>query len=190
MYSFFLIGILIITFFLWGAWGISSEQKDGKAKLAGLKKTVAMFIITCAIGAFYYKTQQVATIKNVINIKGVKCAVDTANHPVDTLEYVIMRCAFSKARTKYQEINKITGNPGLEYNEQTFGENEGGTGFAIRFKMDTIYPVKKLIDLETYGIEEEKYKGVYHIYHYDYMCTTIQSFNPISYICLEKIMVL
>ena len=111
-----IIGLFLIAVFLWGAWGISSEEKDGKAKLAGLKKTVAMLFITLAIGAFYYKTYQVATIKNVIKVKGIKCAVDSTNSPADTLDYVIIRCAFTKTGTKYQRINEITGNKNIEYN--------------------------------------------------------------------------
>lgn len=182
---FFSIAFILVILFIWGAWGISSEEIDEKTQKASRNKTAVMFIITLAIAAFYYKTYNVATMKNVIKIKGIKCAVDSFENSVDTIDYVIIRSSFTDAGTKYHRINEITGENYFEYGEGAYG-NTGGSGFAIRYKIDSLFPIKKISDYELYGIDPQEYEHSDHVYHYEYMASYLPTLVPYSFVAIEK----
>jgi len=97
--------ISIVTFLIvllfWGTWGLSSEEIDGKLDKASFGKTIILFFLTLAVSVFYVKTYNVATIKNIVKVKGINCSIDSNKNIVDTLEYLILRCSFTKDHNKH-----------------------------------------------------------------------------------------
>ena len=79
------ISALITIFFL----GKTSKEVDDKTKRASWFRTFVYFALTVLFGIFFYRSFQVATITNSIEISTLRCAVDSLNHPKDTIEKLI-----------------------------------------------------------------------------------------------------
>lgn len=173
-----IVTILIVLLF-WGTWGLSSEEKDEKVDKASLGKTFLLLFLTIAVGVFYVKTYNVATIKNIIKIKGIRCSMDSCNNIVDTLEYAILRCSFSKEYSKHNGISKITEE---KYFDNYIDINSKGGGFEglLSFKTDRNFPIRSFGAFSDYNIDEGKYKYSNHVYHYEFMANRIQSINPFA----------
>ncbi len=76
------ISILITIFFL----RKSSKEVDDKTKNASWARTCIYLILTIIFGIFYYKTFQVATIVNKVEITSLRGHEDSLLHSTDTIE--------------------------------------------------------------------------------------------------------
>jgi len=173
--------ISIVTFLIvllfWGTWGLSSEEIDGKLDKASFGKTIILFFLTLAVSVFYVKTYNVATIKNIVKVKGINCSIDSNKNIVDTLEYLILRCSFTKDHNKHNKITKITGE---KYFDEYYDVNSMGGGFEglIRYNTDRDAPVRTFGKYSDYDIDENNYIYSNHVYHFEFMGNKIPTINP------------
>lgn len=167
------ITILIILLF-WGTWGLSSEEKDEKRSKASLGKTSLLLVLTIVVGVFYVKTYNVATVKNIIKIKGVNCALDSNKHVLDTLDYIIISSSFSQDSSKQKTISQITGE---KYFEDYIETGSKGGGFDALIHFNTLNAVNSFGDYRDYKIDDYKYHKD-HLYHYEFMSNSIPTINP------------
>lgn len=172
--------ISVITFLIvllfWGTWGLSSEEKDEKRSKASFGKTGLLLVLTIAVGVFYVKTYNVATVKNIIKIKGVNCALDSNRHIIDTLDYLIISSSYSKEYSKHNTISQITGE---KFFEDYIDTGTKGSGFdaLIHYNTDSLIAVAPYGDYTDYKSDDYKYHKD-HLYHYEFMSNMIPTINP------------
>lgn len=170
-----IVTILVVLLF-WGTWGLSSEEKDEKRSKASLGKTSLLFVLTIAVGVFYVKTYNVATVKNIIKIKGINCALDSNKHVLDTLDYLIISSSYTREDSKQKTISQITGE---KYFEDYIETGTKGSGFdaLIHYNTDGLNAVVPYGDYTDYKSDDYKYHKD-HLYHYEFMSNSIPTINP------------
>ena len=116
----YIITILITLFFL----KKSSKEVDEKTNNSSWARTFLYLILTVIFGIFYYRTFQVATIVNQVEITSLRSFVDSLNNPADTIEYLRINNNF-KALGSYKNLyfDRIKNNK--EYS------SDGGVDFTF-----------------------------------------------------------
>lgn len=129
----FFISILITIFFL----RKSSKDVEDKTLNACWARTLIYLILTIIFGVFYYKTFQVATIVNKVEINTLRGFVDSLKHSTDTIEYLHIYNNFKTLgsyKNPYFEIKK--------------NDNENSTDGGVEFKFAAAETSKYLFENE------------------------------------------
>ena len=107
-------------------WGKTSTKTLEKILNASKLRTFIYGFLTFVVAVFVYKTYQVATIYNIVQVSGVRQAYDPSGHVVDTVKnlYIIHKLAensmqqnnlYAKEKGNYsshKEINELINHGG------------------------------------------------------------------------------
>lgn len=164
----YFIAIIVALFF----WGNSTKDKEEKTKYASITKTLIFLVFSIAIGVFYYKTCQVATIYNAIEVKGVrvsKMSNDSVNHVSDTVSIIVVRNAFSSGGIYDREFSKY-----IDSKEKNAG------GVFINVDMHNKSPYTICSEPSYNNVSNQiPFDSVGHVYMFSTYSTRIPSLIPL-----------
>ena len=172
----YFISILITIFFL----RKSSKEVDDKTKNASWARTLIYFILTIIFGFFYYKTFQVATIVNNVEITTLRGFVDSLYHTADSIEYLNIYNNFKTLgsyKNPYFDIIKndkeYSSNGGVEFK---FAPAETSKYYKIEDKRIFSDSIKRDIE-KTIGKAIDSKTGP--IYKLSFFSTSVPNFIPV-----------
>lgn len=76
-------------------WGKSTKEVEEKTRRASKLKTFAYFVLSVVVGMFFYKTYQVSTIYNVIQVNAIRASYDSNGNIVDSIPKIEIFNRFS-----------------------------------------------------------------------------------------------
>lgn len=169
------ISALITIFFL----GKTSKEVDDKTKRASWFRTFVYFALTVLFGIFFYRSFQVATITNSIEISTLRCAVDSLNHPKDTIKELIIGNNFMPLGSyKNPMIDELKRDSSYSENggiEIMFQHSDFSIG-DVKNRIGLSDSVKKEIESKT-GKEISTETGA--IYHLNFISSSLPRFIPL-----------
>lgn len=127
----YFVSILITVFFL----RKSSKEVDDKTKNASWVRTLIYLFLTIIFGIFFYKTFQVSTIVNKVEITTLRGFVDSLHHTADTIEYLDINNNFKTLgsyNNPYFDIMK---------NNNDYS-SDGGVGFKFAASESSKYMIE------------------------------------------------
>lgn len=131
-----IISFLIIIFLL----EKSSKGMEKKTKRSSWFRTLVYLFLTLIIGFFFYRSSQVATIINDVEIRCLRGVEDSLHHSLDTIEFVLIANDF-KTLGSYR-------NPYIDYLKITTSYYEGG-GVQVSLQKKSLAGVVKNRDSLT-----------------------------------------
>ena len=171
----YFISILITIFFL----GKSSKEVDDKTKNASWARTCIYLILTIIFVIFFYKTFQVATIVNKVEITTLRGFVDSLHHTADTIEYLDINNNFKTLgsyKNPYFDIMK---------NNNDYS-SDGGVGFKFAASESSKYmiedkwgfsdSIKRNIEVLTGKAIDSKTGPIYKL---EFFSTSVPSLIPV-----------
>ena len=166
----------LITFFFLGK---TSKEVEEKTNRASWFRTFIYFTLTVIFGIFYYRSFQVATISNSIEISALRCCVDSLNNPKDTIQGLIIGNNF-KSLGSYK-------NPMIEeWAKDTNYSKDGGVFIKFQDPVFSTGVVKNRIGLSDSikaEIESKTGKAIStetgDIYHLIFVSSSLPKFIPI-----------
>ena len=120
----------IVAVFIWGKTSIKKIEKILKASWI---RTSIYGFFTIVVCVFFYKTYQVATVYNMIQITGFKQACDSSNQVLDTVRN--MRIVHKLASSSMQQSELYTNEFKKISNHQELNQiinKVGGAYFVVR----------------------------------------------------------
>lgn len=81
--------LLLAAFVAFFFWGKASKDVEEKTKIAHPAKILLYFILSFVVGVFFYKSYQVATISDLIDVRGINEGTDTLGNVTDTVQMII-----------------------------------------------------------------------------------------------------
>ncbi len=166
----------LITFFFLGK---TSKEVEEKTNRASWFRTFIYFTLTVIFGIFFYRSFQVATISNSIEISALRCCVDSLDNPKDTIQEIMIGNQF-KSLGSYK-------NPIIDQWAKDSNYCKDG-GVSIMFQ-DPVYStdvVKNRIGLSDSikaEIESKTGKAISmetgDIYHLNFVSSSLPRFIPI-----------
>jgi hypothetical protein len=181
--------IIIAVFF----WSRATKEVEEKTQLASRARTALYFVLLIVVGIFYYKTYQVATIYNYVNVESWRETRDSLNNTCDTVTNITITNRFSSGGIFNREVDKYKStisnssnyNPinieigthvGQSYHYETRKGHENELIYKAPF--DNLGPVYKVTTITTavpsfipvfYTFEEPfKYRDLkYNLYYLD-----------------------
>ena len=172
----YFISILITIFFL----RKSSKEVDDKTKNASWARTLIYFILTIIFGFFYYKTFQVATIVNNVEITTLRGFVDSLYQTADSIEYLNIYNNFKTLgsyKNPYFDIIKndkeYSSDGGVEFK---FAPAETSKYYKIEDKRIFSDSIKRDIE-KTIGKAIDSKTGP--IYKLSFFSTSVPNFIPV-----------
>lgn len=97
------ISALITIFFS----GVASKETEEKTKRASWMRVFIYGVLTTIVGVFFYKTYQVATIVNMVEVLPMRTAFDENGISKDTIEGVSFYTRFSEDNTYSNRVNEL-----------------------------------------------------------------------------------
>ena len=94
----------IVTLFFWGR---ATKEVEEKTQLASKTRTFVYFVLLIVVAIFYYKTYQVATIYNYVDIESWRETRDSSNNSVDTVTNVMIKNDFSSGGLYNREMKIV-----------------------------------------------------------------------------------
>lgn len=162
---------LIAIFFL----GKSTKEVEEKTSNSSWFRTSVYFLLTIIFGIVFYKSYQVRTVVNKIDIKTLYGIEDSLHHPLDTIKNVCIYNNFETLGSYYNQYFEIAEND-TNYNAT------GGFGIKIAFaenaegvflKRDSLSDeLKRDIENQT-GKAINSHKG--SVYAFEFFSTNIPS---------------
>lgn len=128
------ISAIIATFFL----GNASREKIEKTKKASLFRSCVYFFLTIVAFVIFYKSYQVSTIVNMVDIKSLRGAEDSLNNSRDTINIIRIYNKFREMGT-YDNKTLTLAN---QHKKDSFYTKNGGVLVKIQPANSPKYPVK------------------------------------------------
>ena len=176
----------IVALFLWGKTSTKTIEKILKASWW---KTGVYFFLTIVVSVFFYKTYQVPTIYNIVQISGLKQSCNSSGQVVDTVKNLCIVNKFAEnsmqqSKLYSQEIGKYTFNP----ESDTLFSKNGGAHFKVvaQARPDTFITRK----IEGWTEEEQAaliyefarknipYEKINHLYQLSFLSTSVIEIFP------------
>lgn len=101
MQNYFISGLVAIFF-----WGKNSSKTVKKILEASWPRTFVYAFLCIVVFAFLYKTYEIATVYNMVQIVGVKHSSDSSGHVLDTAKISIVH-KLSESSMQQGDINKM-----------------------------------------------------------------------------------
>lgn len=170
-----IISALIALFFL----GKSSQEAEEKTNRASWPRTFVYLFLTIIFSVIYYRSFQVSTIINKVEITSLRGVEDSLHQSKDTIETIALYNNF-KALGSYK-------NPYFDYlKKELKATDDGGFGVSIKpsaTSQDSIINRDGLTDERKEGIELLTGKSIDSncgtIYDLEFLATSIPSLIPV-----------
>jgi hypothetical protein len=177
-----IINIFIALIVALGFWKRASKERDLKTAKASFTKTFILVLLTIAFTVFYYKTYQVATFKNFIEIFPYKGSFGSIKKPIcyegntDTISY----------RIPYDKVSSLVIFNSLSKNEFNFFDPKRDlyhgrniSGIEVKLSLDYNHnSVEHPVDI-IYG-SPSNLKEMEFCYDVNLLSNTIPSLFPLS----------
>ena len=118
------ISALITIFFS----GVASKETEEKTKRASWMRVFIYGVLATIVGAFFYKTYQVATIVNMVEVLNLRTKFDGNGLSNDTIEQVVFFTRFSEDKTYSNRIVQLERKRYLKY---PANEDYGGVVYSV-----------------------------------------------------------
>lgn len=177
----------LVAILVWGK--ISKNKLEHITSASGFLTAVYGFLTVIVI-IFFYKTYQVASVYNMVQVAGLQQACDKNGNVVDTVSEIIISQKFGNNPTHRDPFNdiKVKRNRNDSRDLELLYEEAGGAKIILYVKAhpDT-FIAKRLNDLTDYDRIElinqcEKgnipYQNINHLYQVSYLATSLPSFFP------------
>lgn len=176
----------IVAVFIWGKTSTKTIEKILKASWI---RTSIYGFFTIVVCVFFYKTYQVATVYNMIQITGFKQACDSSNQVLDTVRN--MRIVHKLASSSMQQSELYTNEFKKISNHQELNQiinKVGGAYFVVRaeahphkFKQRKFKNVDENMQIVfNHNLDSKNipHQNINHLYQLSYAATNIPSIIP------------
>lgn len=171
-------------------WGKISKKKLEHITNASWFLTAVYGFLTVIVIFFFYKTYQVASVYNMVQVAGLQQACDSNGNVVDTVREIVISQKFGNNpthRDPFKDI-KVKRNRNNSQDLELLYEEAGGAKVILDVKAhpDT-FIAKRLKELTDYDrirlvnlFEESNipYQNINHLYQVSYLATSLPSFFP------------
>ena len=134
--------ILIAVFVAMFFWGKANKKTREKTKDASVFRTFVYLVLSIFVGVFFYKTYQVATIYNGIQVSAFKASYDSLGRITDTIPTIEIYNRFSSLSYNNLFLQTINNREDSKTSKDYFSEI-GGVRFEIISHNDSDYVVKE-----------------------------------------------
>lgn len=172
-----IISAIIAIFFL-GNW---SKENKKRARKASIFRTFIYFCLTIIAFFIFYKSYQVSTIINMVDLKALRGSSDSLDRSRDTVKSITIYNKFQGAKSYDNGLLTVAN----EHKKDSFYTKNGGVHVRIKVANDPKYPVKNrknLIGDIRKSIEDEFNRDmstVGPVYLLTYLSTNIPSYIPV-----------
>lgn len=167
------IALIVSLFFL----GKATKEVEEKTQLASYTRTIVLLVLTIAVGIFFYKTYQVATISNYIEVKDIRGSYIHKDSLADTISRIEIYNHFSTSNIENRETKKLK--------NRSEGDIESGAVFVRLYTHNhspyTIEYSGKHDEDDQKAFKKIPYENVGHLYMFRTITNTIPLMIPISY---------
>ena len=118
------ISALITIFFS----GVASKETEEKTKRASWMRVFIYGVLATIVGAFFYKTYQVATIVNMVEVLNMRTKFDWNGVSNDTIEQIVFYTRFSEDKTYSNRIYQLQRKRNMMYPAY---EDYGGVEYDV-----------------------------------------------------------
>ena len=173
-----MVNTLIAAFVAIFFWGKTSKETEEKTRRASKLRAFVYLVLSLVVGFFFYKTYQVSTIYNSIQVNAFRPSYDSAGNIVDTIHKIEIFNRFTSANGYKNDIYRYSLRENKKINE--FAE-VGGIRLSIYGNNKKIYQKKNNPELPADILE---YIGVPisdpdHVYGVGFITTSIPRFLPL-----------
>lgn len=176
----------IVALFIWGKTSTKTIEKIVKA--SWLRTSIYAFF-TIVVSVFFYKTYQVPTILNMVQIDGIRQACDSSGNVVDTIRDIRIINKFAEhsmqqSKLYSQEIGKYTSDKEAD----NIISKVGGAHFAVeaQARADTFITRKKKGWIEdqaalirSFAKKNIPYDKINHLYQLSFAATNVTDIVPL-----------
>ena len=157
----------------------STTEVEEKTQHASWIRTIVFFFLSFFVGVFFYKTYQVATLKSIINIKGICDSRDSLGNVADTIKDIHLINYFSTSGVDNRET--------MIFNQGLLSEEEQSYLESSKIEINILLQNRK-----PYSIHFNPNNGIVHdiceipddvghSYYVSTICNTIPSIIPFFY---------
>lgn len=170
------IAALVATFF----WGKVSKDVEEQTQLASWVRMLVYGALAFAVGVFYVKTYQVATVYNGLEIVGVRESLDSLGNNTDTIDVIRITNRFSAGITENREEKKIR----PPKNGSSDNDHSGiFIAHSLKYGDDNITRTKKEILADPYSVYASGFNNIplddySHLYQTNVITSLIPSIIP------------
>lgn len=176
------ISSLIALFFL----GKTSKETREKTARASWFRTIVYLFLTVIFGFVFYKSNQVSTIVNIVELRCLRGTEDSLHNPLDTIMYIDIYNNFKTMGSYKNEYNNLQN----KYTDEKHISEYGGVYASMKRKIsdqDRIITREELIKsskYEPFNDSINKYLGkdisqLGSIYELSLLTTNIPNFIPL-----------
>lgn len=165
------LALIVSLFFL----GRATKEVEEKTQLASYTRTIVLLVLSIVVGIFFYKTYQVATISNYIEVKPIRGSYINKDSLADTISRIEILNHFSTSNIEHRETNKFKND----------GDLNKGTVFVRLYTHN--HPPYTMEYKNNHDKDDQKafkkipFENVGHFYMFKAMTNTIPSVIPLSY---------
>lgn len=162
---------IIAVFF----WSRATKEVEEKTQLASKTRTFVFSVLLIVVGIFYYKTYQVATIYNYVDVESLRDTRDSSDNLVDTVTSVMIVNTFSSGGILNREIKN------LKKNLPDSLKLHGGVFVKIGTHIGQAYHYKTREGHENELIYKAPFDNMGPVYQVTTITSTVPSFIPVFY---------
>jgi len=165
------LALIVSLFFL----GRATKEVEEKTQLASYTRTIVLLVLSIVVGIFFYKTYQVATISNYIEVKPIRGSYINKDSLADTISRIEILNHFSTSNIEHRETKKLSSD----------GDLNAGSVFVRLYSHNhspyTIEYTNNNDEDDQKAYKRLPFEDVGHFYLFKTITNTIPMVLPISY---------
>ena len=165
------ISALVAIFFF----GKATTETEEKTQCTSWWSVLIYGVLSALVGTFFYKTYQVATIYNIVQVAPIRTCYDEKGHTPDYIKDITIYTCFSDDRTYRNTLDKTA----AQMNSESELDVKGGVHIEVHMPTEDISQLRwnSKIPKEDIGYLDLP-RGVKHLYSLTYVATDIPSLIP------------
>lgn len=168
------ISALITIFFS----GVASKETEEKTKRASWMRVFIYGVLTIIVGVFFYKTYQVATIVNMVEVQNLRTKFDEKGASKDTIERVVFFTRFSEDNTYNNRLIQLERK---NYKKYPAYEDYGGIEYSLSAEIASSNEISWNRQIpENVKCDIKIPEGTMHTHAINFMTTYVPMLIPIT----------